>query len=74
MSERGQKLIVFHNFTFRKDIIQSNCAKYRCLNNKCKAALKVDHSETVLLEAIGEHNHEEAKNLTIKEIIKIIFR
>lgn len=66
LSERGSKLIVINNFTFRKDRVQSTCTKYRCTNKLCKASIRVDHNETILLESLNEHNHDGNENLKIK--------
>lgn len=57
-SNRGKKLFVINNFTFRKDKSVSAGVSYRCCADKCTARLLVDAGETKLLKESGVHYHD----------------
>ncbi|CAH1102496.1 unnamed protein product [Psylliodes chrysocephalus] len=68
LSVRGNKLLIVDKFSFRKDKDTQSGVSYRCTNCKCPVTIRVDKSETVLLNLKGEHNHKPRGNLEIKKI------
>lgn len=66
LSERGRKLLIVENYTFRKDKETLLGVSYRCTKRRCSASISVDKSEEVLLQQKGNHNHPFNENLHVK--------
>lgn len=66
LSERGKKLLIVKNYTFRKDSETVLGVSYRCTKRGCSASISVDKSEVVLLKQKGNHNHAFDENLHVK--------